>query len=121
MSDRKSINPVSAALGTAFAASLAAGSASADTGTNPFGVTDLGSGYQVAQSEGRCGEGKCGASGEREREPSAEGRCGGSAEGERKQEGEGRCGGSGEGRQHGEGNKSGGEGRCGEGKCGGSR
>jgi len=80
----------SVAIGSAFAASLATGSAIATE--NPFEMNSLNSGYQVAMSgkadEGKCGEGKCGGK--------TEAKCG-----------EGKCG---------EGKKK--EGKCGEGKCG---
>ncbi|MFP4130589.1 hypothetical protein [Thiohalospira sp.] len=112
MSDHRSSKPVSAALGTAFAASLAAGGASADTGANPFGLTDLGSGFQVAESEGRCGEGKCGG----DKKKDAEGKCGGDKKGDKKKDAEGKCGGDKKGDK-----KKDAEGKCGEGKCGGSR
>jgi len=62
------------AAGAAFAATLAAGAASA--AENPFAMTELQGGYQVAMSsmpEGSCGgkdaEGKCGDKGK-------EGKCG---------------------------------------------
>ena len=85
------------ALGTAFAASLAAAPVVNAAG-DPFEMNSLSGGYQVAQAdknkEGKCGgdkakDGKCG-----------EGKCGG----DKKKE-EGKCG----------------EGKCGEGKCGGEK
>lgn len=86
----------SAAIGGAFAASLMSGTAIA--AENPFGMSEMDQGYQLAMSdkadEGKCGgkkEGKCG-----------EGKCGGKKEGKC---GEGKCGGKK-------------EGKCGEGKCG---
>lgn len=77
---KKSMKPVSLAVGTAFVTSLAAGHVSADTNTNPFAMNELSGGYmqladagntsksgQEAKSdgkkpekEGKCGEGKCG-------------------------------------------------------------
>ncbi len=93
---------VSAALATgAFAISTA------NADENPFQMTELSSGYMVADNhggaeegaaeedkdkEGKCGEGKCG-----------EGKCGGE---------EADADASGEGKTE--------EGKCGEGKCGGS-
>ncbi|MDZ4315036.1 MAG: hypothetical protein U0989_09755 [Azonexus sp.] len=72
---------------------------------------------KVADSEGRCGEGKCGAEGKK---AGAEGKCGegkcGAAD--KKASAEGKCG---EGKCGAAGKKSGTEGKCGEGKCGGSR
>lgn len=72
---------------------------------NPFQVSELSSGYKVADAhEGKCGdskaegEGKCG-----DAKAEGEGKCGDS-----KAEGEGKCGES----------KSDEEGKCGEGKCG---
>ena len=51
------------ALGTAFAASLAAAPA-VNAAENPFKLDSLKNGYQVADAdkskEGKCGEGKCG-------------------------------------------------------------
>ena len=75
------MKPITAAVGTAFVASLATASiANAD---NPFAAEALENGYdQLAQAdaEGKCGEGKCG-----------EGKCGESKD-EAKGEGEGKCG-----------------------------
>jgi len=69
---------------------------------NPFGVTELKQGYQVAVNDGKADEGKCGGS------KAVEGKCG---EGKAKKvEGKG------------EGNMpKTKEGKCGEGKCGGSK
>ena len=97
------MKPITAAVGTAFVASLAAASASA--ADNPFAAEELDNGYdQLAQAEaeGKCGEGKCG-----------EGKCG-----ESKGEGEGKCGEGKCGESKGEGEGKCGEGKCGEGKCG---
>ena len=67
-------------------------------GNTAFAVEPLSQGYQLAAAktpgEGKCGEGKCGASAK----ASTEGKCG-----------EGKCGASA---------KAGAEGKCGEGKCG---
>ncbi|WP_297325848.1 hypothetical protein [Nitrosomonas sp.] len=77
---KKSMKPISLAVGTAFVTSLAAGHVSADTSTNPFAMNELSGGYmQLAdagnasksdqetksdakkpEKEGKCGEGKCG-------------------------------------------------------------
>ncbi len=77
---KKSIKPVSLAIGTAFVTSLAASHLSADTNTSPFSLNELPGGYmQLAdasntnkpdqddksgdkkpEKEGKCGEGKCG-------------------------------------------------------------
>jgi len=105
MSKKSSMKPLAAAIGTAVIASLAAVPV-AQADASPFGMTDLGSGYQVASNhmkEGKCGGAKPGAS---------EGKCGGAkpaaAEGKC---GEGKCGGA----------KPAAEGKCGEGKCGGAK
>ncbi len=107
MAKKSVLNPFALAVGTTLAGSLVGmGTALADA--NPFGLTPLTSGYQVAAdttsqapsgaskpAEGKCGgnkkaEGKCG-----------EGKCGGD------KKTEGKCGGD---------KKT--EGKCGEGKCG---
>lgn len=66
------------ALGTAFAASLAAAPI-ANAAENPFQMDSLQKGYQVADlkaEEGKCGEGKCG--GDKDKEGKCgEGKCGG--------------------------------------------
>ncbi len=63
---------IAAAVGTAFVASMAAAPI-ASAAENPFALSGLSSGYQVADNhgemkpadktmpEGKCGEGKCGA------------------------------------------------------------
>lgn len=109
MSKKIAVKPLSIAVGAAFITSLAsAGVASA--AENPFAMTQLSSGYMVADShegkcggekktmedskdgtekkvmeEGKCGEGKCGAKRE-----THEGKCGS----EKKTMEEGKCGGS---------------------------
>jgi uncharacterized low-complexity protein len=85
MSDNSFITkPVAAAVGVAFASSLAA-STTAVAADNPFETADLENGYMLAGEkkgeEGKCGEGKCGG------DKAAEGSCGGE-----KAE-EGKCGG----------------------------
>ena len=96
--------PLAAALGAAFLASSVAPLASA--AVNPFSAQQLSSGYDLPNfdkhKEGGCGddkggEGSCGEKG-------GEGSCGDKG-------GEGSCGDKGD---------KGGEGKCGEGKCGGS-
>ena len=82
------------AVGTAFAATMAAGVANAVE--NPFGMTELQSGYNVAMSSM---EGTCGAK-------DGEGKCGGDKAKDAKC-GEGKCGDKAK------------EAKCGEGKCGG--
>jgi uncharacterized low-complexity protein len=103
------MKPITAMVGTAFAASFAA-AAAADVQDSPFGVTDLEAGYDLlarGEGEGKCGEGKCGEDKEGEGK-CGEGKCGEGKDGEGKC-GEGKCG---EGKC--------GEGKCGEGRCGGS-
>ena len=78
MSNKTVKNSLAVALGAAFVTSLA-GTSVANAAENPFGMTELSSGYMVAESkEGKCGEGKCGG----EKKEMKEGKCG-----------EGKCGG----------------------------
>jgi uncharacterized low-complexity protein len=106
----KFVKPVTAAVGVAFVASLAA-STTAVADDNPFSTADLDAGYQLAgdkDKEGSCGEGKCGG------DKGTEGSCGEKgAEGSCGEKGhEGSCG------------EKGKEGSCGEkgkeGSCGGN-
>ena len=88
--------PLAAALGAAFVTSVAfAPIASAET--NPFGATELETGYMVLA------EGKCGA--DKAKKKAAEAKCG---EGKC---GEGKCGAD-------KAEKKAAEAKCGEGKCG---
>jgi uncharacterized low-complexity protein len=119
MSKSNPLKPVSLALGTAFALSLGSGVASADQ--NPFSMTELSSGYMVADKhEGKCGEGKCG--GDKAKGKAMEGKCGeGKCGGDKAKEGkcgEGKCGGD---KAKAKDKAKSMEGKCGEGKCGGSR
>ncbi|MDE2387887.1 MAG: hypothetical protein KGN35_02205 [Betaproteobacteria bacterium] len=101
---KKSMKPVSLAIGTALVTSLAAGNLAADTVANPFAMNELSGGYmQLADAsdankpaqdggkdskpnmEGKCGEGKCGS--KKEMKQNMEGKCGG-----KKAEKEGKCG-----------------------------
>ena len=68
MTSKKTL--ISAAVGTAFAATLGAAPI-ASAAENPFAMQSLGQGYMVAQA-GKMGEGKCGAMGAK----TAEGKCG---------------------------------------------
>ncbi len=73
MSKKIKLNPVASALGISLTAAMATFPAQADQ--NPFGMTDIGTGYTISDKhEGKCGEGKCG-----------EGKCG-------HKDGEGKCG-----------------------------
>ncbi len=120
MSKKTVLKPVAIALGAAFVTSLA-GTSIANAAENPFGMTDLSSGYMVAEGdmkEGKCGEGKMKKEGK-----CGEGKCGeGMDKSKMKKEGkcgEGKCGGM---EKKGEGmDKSKKEGKCGEGKCGGKK
>lgn len=98
------LKPVAAAVGAVFATSLAYGGA-AQANTNPFSLTDLGQGYQVASSH----EGQCAGNTE---EKGKEGECAGKTE-QKKETKEGECAAKKEG-----GEKGDKEGKCGEGKCG---
>ena len=72
MSNKIVTKPLAIALGAAFATSLT-GASIANAGENPFGMTELSSGYMVADShEGKCGEGKKMKEGK-----CGEGKCGG--------------------------------------------
>ena len=114
---KKTLKPISLAVGTVFVASLTAGSASAESNsnTNPFAMNELSGGYmQLAygggdksDKEGKCGEGKCGGKKAEEEGKCGEGKCGS----DMKKNMEGKCGGK----------KAEEEGKCGEGKCGGSK
>ncbi len=116
---KKSIKPISLAVGTAFITSLAASNVAAgtDNNTNPFAMDELSSGYMQLASgygdksdkEGKCGEGKCGEKKSDKEGKCGEGKCG--SDGEMKENMEGKCGEK----------KSDKEGKCGEGKCGGSK
>jgi uncharacterized low-complexity protein len=107
MSGKIAVKSLSVAVGAAFITSLA-GVSVAVAAENPFGMTQLSSGYMVADSaegkcgaqkktteetqadgekkvmeEGKCGEGKCGA-----KRQAHEGKCGA----EKKPMEEGKCG-----------------------------
>ncbi len=89
---KKTITPAAALVGAALVGSLGAFGLAQAAG-NPFAAQSLEAGYMLlaeADTEGKCGEGKCGA------EKEKEGKCG-----------EGKCGADKEK-----------EGKCGEGKCG---
>ncbi|WP_292996653.1 hypothetical protein [Nitrosomonas sp.] len=107
---KKSMKPISLALGTALVTSLAASNLSADTRVNPFAMNELSGGYmQLAdassanksdqesksdgkktEKEGKCGEGKCG--GKNEMKQNMEGKCGGKKAEQEGKCGEGKCG-----------------------------
>ncbi|MFU8821711.1 MAG: low-complexity protein [Gammaproteobacteria bacterium] len=95
---KKTIKPISMAVGIALAGSLA-GVSVAQADSSLFGMSALSSGYMTVASvgEGKCGEGKCGGDTAKD----SEGKCG-----------EGKCGGD---------TAKDSEGKCGEGKCGGDK
>ncbi len=96
MLKKRTLKPVAAALGTAFAVALAA-SPIANAADNPFSLTEISGGYMVAdQAEGKCGEGKCGEDKDKDKKVS-EGKSRVAKDGDKKSD----------------------EGKCGEGKCGG--
>lgn len=133
MTRNKVAKPVALAVGAALAGSFAVtGVASADTGASPFAMTTLSAGYMLGAGEGSCGgdkgkgdkaEGSCGGDkgGEGscggDKDKDAEGSCGGdkdaegSCGGDKDKDAEGSCGGD---------KDKDAEGKCGEGKCGGS-
>jgi uncharacterized low-complexity protein len=87
------MKPITAAVGTAFVASLA--TASMANAENPFAAEELEGGYDQlakADAEGKCGEGKCGEGKCGESKDEGEGKCGEGKCGESKDEGEGKCG-----------------------------
>lgn len=116
MSKKSMKSPLAAAVGAAFASSLL-GAGVAQAAENPFSMTELAQGYQVADAhmkEGKCGEGKCGgskASGKEMQKEMGEGKCGTSEMGKGK---EGQCGAMNT-------KQKTTEGKCGEGKCGGNK
>lgn len=116
--NQKSKTPLALAVGTAFVASLAAGSVAqaAPNSGNPFAMTEMSSGYMqvAAMKEGKCGEGKCGAGKMKNTKPMKDGKCGSMPNSKGMKDGkcgEGKCGS----------NKSGQSKDMKEGKCGGSK
>ena len=113
MRKTKTLKPICAAVGAAFAGSMAL-SGAVQAAENPFALSELGSGYmQVADGhmEGKCGEGKCGGAKASSEGKCGEGKCGGGMKSSEGKCGEGKCGGS----------MKSSEGKCGEGKCGGAK
>jgi uncharacterized low-complexity protein len=109
MSDKSTIKPLAIAVGAALATSLASTTV-VNAAENPFAMSELSSGYMVADAaEGKCGEGKCGGDKKAAEEGKCgEGKCGGdkkaAEEGAAKTTEEGKCGGD---------KKAAGEGKCG--------
>jgi uncharacterized low-complexity protein len=83
---------IAAAAGTAFVAGMAATSLAA-AAENPFALSSLSSGYQVADNHAKPVEGKCGAKKEGEMK-AAEGKCGNAPKMKDGKCGEGKCGGA---------------------------
>ena len=104
MADKKVIKPVALAVGAALAGSFAISGVvnAADTAESPFSISNLQVGYMLGETEGRCGADKD--------KKKAEGSCG-------EKGAEGSCGESG---VEGDAEEKEGEGKCGEGSCGGS-
>ncbi len=118
MSKPTHLKPMAMALGTVFATSLA-GMQTANADQNPFSMTQLSSGYMVADAhEGKCGEGKCGAGLKDKAKSMKEGKCGEGMKDKAKSMKEGKCGEGKCGAGMADKAKSMKEGKCGEGKCG---
>jgi uncharacterized low-complexity protein len=97
MSQKTHLKPMAIAAGAALATSLAA-TTPASAAENPFAMSELSSGYMVAEmAEGKCG----GTKASEETKTMKEGKCG---EGKASEE-----------------TKTMKEGKCGEGKCGGTK
>jgi len=121
--------PLAAALGAAFVTSMVfAPIASAET--NPFGATELETGYMVL-AEGKCGEGKCGDKMKAKKaDKTVEAKCGEGKSGDEVKAkkadkaveakcGEGKCGDKMKAKKADKAVEAKcGEGKCGEGKCG---
>jgi uncharacterized low-complexity protein len=103
---KKTLKPLSLAIGATFIATMATTSfaSAAQTNSNPFAMTDLHSGYtQLAEmpKDGKCGEGKCGTS-KPDPKNAKEGKCGegkampkdGKCGAEQPKAKEGKCGGN---------------------------
>jgi uncharacterized low-complexity protein len=103
MTRNNHLKRLSLVTGAALAMSVSAG-ASAAADVNPFGMTELSQGYQLAGNEAKCGEGKCGGS----KQKSSEAKCGEA----KTKAAEAKCG---------EGKAKAAESKCGEGKCGGNK
>ena len=113
MTVKSKLTPIATALGITLAAILAASPVQADQ--NPFGVSEISSGYLVAGESKGDHEGKCGGDKAKKEGKCGEGKCGGDKAKKEGKCGEGKCGGD----------KAKKEGKCGddkakkEGKCGG--
>ena len=108
MSKNFKLKPIAATVGVALTTSVMA-MPTANADANPFGLTELSSGYMVAGGH-KSKEGKCGCS---------EGKCGGKSKHSEGKHGEGKHSKSKHGASKGKEGKCG-EGKCGEGKCGGA-
>ena len=86
MSKKTTLKPLAVAMGAAFVTSLA-GTGVANAADNPFAMSELSSGYMVAESHEKGEEGKCGA-----KMKSEEGKCGEKMKSMEGKCGEGKCG-----------------------------
>jgi uncharacterized low-complexity protein len=78
---KKTITPAAAIVGAALVGTLSAVNV-ANAEQNPFGATQLDSGYMLlagAEGEGKCGEGKCGGEKGEGEGKCGEGKCGGTS------------------------------------------
>ncbi len=103
MSQKNLHKSLAIAIGATFVTALAA-TPVANASENPFSMSQLSSGYMVAEKDKEM--------------KSGEGNCGGHKDGKKMKSGEGKCGGDKAGK-HKEGKSK--EGKCGEGKCGGKK
>ena len=93
MAKKHTPKALATAIGASFVASMAASSV-VNADQNPFAMSPLSSGYQVAGKDGNCGEGKCGGKKkhskmEKDAKMKKDGNCGG----KKKAKKEGNCGG----------------------------
>ncbi len=118
MSTINNIKTFSLASGAALVLGMASSSVLA-ADSNPFAITSLSGGYQVAVNDGKTGEGKCGDKEAAGKAKDAEGKCGETKE---SKEAEGKCGEAKESKEAegkcGESKPKVQEAKCGEGKCG---
>ena len=77
MTQKSKLKPLAIAAGAAFVTTLASTTV-ANAAANPFAMSELSSGYMVAEmAEGKCGEGKCGGAAKTAKEGKCgEGKCG---------------------------------------------
>ena len=80
---KKSMKPVSLAVGVAFVTSLTTGNLLADTTVNPFALNELSGGYMQLADAGSTAKSDQGSNKDSDKKPEKEGKCG-----------EGKCGGA---------------------------